>query len=653
MKSIVMAHFPSRPGATSPGIGGQRSARRTAGFLALLFVVVNPCLSFSQGERILSFDSRIAIQPDASLLVTETIRVRAEGREIKRGIYRDFPQLYRGRWGLVQKTGFAVTRALRDGRPETFRVERHENGQRVYLGKSDVLLKTGEYTYELTYRTDRQLGFFSDHDELYWNVTGNGWSFPIDRATATVTLPVGASVLAQEAYTGPTGSKAREYKSTLTDSGTVEFETTRALAPGEGLTVVVSWPKGFVSAPTLQDRRENLIRDNLGIALAVAGLVMVLGYYILIWLLVGMDPAPGTIVPLYGPPKGFSPAAVRYLVKMGFDHKAFAANLIDLAVKGAVTIEQEGHEYFVRRKTVACSGLLPDESQLLGKLVGSCSLLRLEQRNHVTIAAAVKALKTSLSVALEKIYFVRNFRYWLPGLLFSLVPLGVSLFGGQTKPEAVFMLVWLTFWTIGVTVLVSQCYGLWRTHHWAQALFMTLFAMPFLAGECFGLWALTQATSIWVPALFVIGAVMNGVFYHLLKAPTSAGRKILDEIDGFRMYLAVAEKDRLNLLNPPKKTPELFEMFLPYALALGVEQKWAEQFDEVLAAAGQGGQAYSPSWYRGAAWSTVGAAGFASSLGSSMSSAIASSSTAPGSSSGGGGGGSSGGGGGGGGGGGW
>jgi uncharacterized membrane protein len=154
--------------------------------------------------------------------------------------------------------------------------------------------------------------------------------------------------------------------------------------------------------------------------------------------------------------------------------------------------------------------------------------------------------------------------------------------------------------------------------------------------------------------LFLIGALINAVFYHLLKAPTMAGRKLLDQIDGFRRYLTVAEKDRLNLENPPQRTPELFEMFLPYALALNVEQKWAEQFEDVLEKAGQGQEGgYSPSWYNGTAWSTLGAAGFASSIGNSMSSAISASSTAPGSSSGGDGGGSSGGGGGGGGGGGW
>jgi hypothetical protein len=642
VKTIRMAHF-------------KRTGLSSIFFLTLALVIFcrGTSVSFAQGERILSFNSHIIIQPDASLLVTETIRVRAEGQEIKRGIYRDFPQLYRGRWGLTQRTGFDVTGAQRDGQPETFRVEKRENGRRVYLGKSDVFLKAGEYNYELTYRTDRQLGFFQDHDELYWNVTGTGWVFPIDRATATVVPPANARVTAHEAYTGPMGAKGRDYESVVTPGGAVEFFATRRLAPREGLTIVVSWPKGCVKALTEREEWFVLIRDNPGIFLAAAGLFFVLGYYVVVWFLVGKDPAAGTIIPRYGPPKGFSPAAVRSLVRMGFDHKAFAANLIDLAVKGAVKIEKDGHVYTVVRKSLACPKLLPDESQLLGKLVGDRPRLRLEQTSHVTIGAAIKSLKTSLSLALEKTFFIRNFRYWLPGLLFSLVPLAISLVGDQTSPQALFLLVWLTIWTIGVTVLLSQCYSQWRGGHWGQALFLTFFSIPFVAGECFGLWALTQSTSAWVPVFFLIGAGMNGVFYHLLKAPTHAGRKILDEIEGFRMYLSVAEKDRLNFLNPPEKTPELFEMFLPYALALNVEQKWAEQFEQVLAAAGRGGREYSPSWYRGSDWHTAGMVGFTSALGSSVSSAIASSSTAPGSSSGGGGGGSSGGGGGGGGGGGW
>ncbi|NTU42196.1 MAG: DUF2207 domain-containing protein, partial [Nitrospirales bacterium] len=175
-----------------------------------------------------------------------------------------------------------------------------------------------------------------------------------------------------------------------------------------------------------------------------------------------------------------------------------------------------------------------------------------------------------------------------------------------------------------------------------MALGLTGFMIPFLVIVPF------TAQDIWAGGIFLLIAFINILFYYLLRAPTSSGRKVMDLVEGFRMFLSVTEKDRLNLLNPPDRTPELFEKYLPYALALDVEQEWAEQFAGIL----EGAQ-YQPSWYSGRAWDVHDTSGFGSSLGSSFSSAIASSSTAPGSSSGGGGGGSSGGGGGGGGGGGW
>jgi uncharacterized membrane protein len=143
------------------------------------------------------------------------------------------------------------------------------------------------------------------------------------------------------------------------------------------------------------------------------------------------------------------------------------------------------------------------------------------------------------------------------------------------------------------------------------------------------------------------------MFYVWLKAPTRAGRKLLDKLEGFREYLDIAEQDEMNLKNPPDKTPQLFEAYLPFAMALDVEQHWAERFSGVFAHLADKGQAYQPVWYHGSHWHVTEPAGFAGIMGSAVSSAIASSSTAPGSSSGGGGGGFSGGGGGGGGGGGW
>jgi uncharacterized membrane protein len=151
----------------------------------------------------------------------------------------------------------------------------------------------------------------------------------------------------------------------------------------------------------------------------------------------------------------------------------------------------------------------------------------------------------------------------------------------------------------------------------------------------------------------VIMAVTTIFFAIIMKRPTMRGRKLLDEILGFKDYLEIAEKDELNLRNPPEKTPELFEAYLPFALALGVDQLWAEKFAAVLSSVREpGSTTYQPSWYNGSL-NTMNLSGATSQLSSSLNTAISSSVAPPGSSSGGGGGGFSGGGGGGGGGGGW
>jgi len=165
-------------------------------------------------EKILSFDSSVKVYPDSSLEVRENIRVAASGDRIKRGIYRDFPTRYKDKRGNNYQVDFQVISASRDGRPESYRLERRSNGVRVYLGKSNIYLSPGEYDYTLVYRTNRQLGFFKDFDELYWNVTGNGWDFPIERASAVVDLPQGAEghIRESDAYTGYSGSKGRDLR---------------------------------------------------------------------------------------------------------------------------------------------------------------------------------------------------------------------------------------------------------------------------------------------------------------------------------------------------------------------------------------------------------------------------------------------------------
>jgi uncharacterized membrane protein len=138
-----------------------------------------------------------------------------------------------------------------------------------------------------------------------------------------------------------------------------------------------------------------------------------------------------------------------------------------------------------------------------------------------------------------------------------------------------------------------------------------------------------------------------------ISAPTLEGRAVLDRIAGFKQYLSITERERLDRMTPPADTPEIFEKFLPFAIALGVENHWAERFASVLAAAQAQGAQTGFLWYSGSGNPWNNPSGFVDSMGSSLASTISSASTAPGSSSGSGGGGSSGGGGGGGGGGGW
>ncbi len=626
-------------------------------------------------ERILLFDGRVRIEPDGSLTVTETIRVRAEGNQIRRGIYRDFPTTYKTPEGRTVRVPFDPVEVLRDGRPEPWHTERVSNGVRLYAGDKDTLIPPGVHTYVLTYRTDRQIGFFEDHDELYWNATGNGWAFPIDRARELILLPEAPSgdpslrrFTRWTAYTGPQGARGKAWRAE-NRGASILFETTAPLGAGEGLTVVAAWPKGLIPPPGEAEKAGLFLQEHAGEAVLLLGFLFVLGYYLYAWFKVGRDPEAGPIIPRFFPPEGVSPADARVLSRMGYDDKALAAALIDCAVRGAARIAVEGSTYAVTRNAEdPARPLFPEERTLLSRLVSAGETLELKQRHHSRISSAREAFRKTLESRLEGKDFNAH-RLWFylgvgltVGVLF-LAGLAMLTFG-TGDPTVLFLMVWLGFWTLGVWFLGRRILLSWRAVRHSpggrilstlKALAVTLFALPFFLGELGGLFVLfSLGEGILTPLLVLALALTNPIFSRLLKAPTLEGRRLMDELEGFRMYLSVAEADRLNLLNPPERTPELFERFLPYALALDVEQAWSESFADVLARARDAeGNPYRPVWWVGGAYHAFHPEAFASSLGDSLATTIASSATAPGSSSGFGGGGSSGGGGGGGGGGGW
>jgi len=631
--------------------------------LALLAVTLCLALPAQAQESILEYQSEITVHEDASMTVRETIRVRAEGNKIKRGIYRDFPTRYREPNGRRHVMPFEIVGIERDGRPEPYHTEHRPNGVRVYVGRKDVLLQPAEYTYTLTYSTDWQLGFFDDHDELYWNVTGNGWEFAIEQATATVHLPgVPRDALGPlRGWTGPQGARGRGYEAETDETGAVHFRTTAPLGPREGLTIAVAWPKGYVYEPTAAERWKHALGANLGPLAGLVGTFAVIAYYLIVWLKVGIDPEAGVIVPLYEPPVDCSPAVARFVREMGYDNRTFAAAAISMAVKGYLSIqEDEDGTYTLRRGEQPQSVLSAEEKKIAGKLLGHREEVVIEQDNHSRISKAINAAKTSLGLTCQKKYFLTNKRYFIPGLVMS-VATAVLVALLYSPAAAGFFSAWLSIWSIGVFALLSAVVAAWRSaaagpRHISSAggaLFLTLFSIPFVGGEVFGIFALTIMTSIIVPVLIVVLAAVNLLFYHLIKAPTLIGRDLLDKIEGFRMFLAATAGDSMAVMRGPERTVELYERYLPYALALDVEQEWSEQFSEVLERASQTPGGYSPVWYSGSSWSAARAGAFAGGLAGSFGSAISSSSTAPGSSSGFSGGGSSGGGGGGGGGGGW
>ena len=644
---------------------------RAAILAALLAFIALPAAAQDTTERITNYASDITVAKNGGLTVTETISVMVQDEEIQHGIFRDFPTTYTDKFDRRVRVSFTVLRVTRDGFNEPYDIANIEDGQRIKIGDANVLLPPGPHTYTITYTTDRQIGFFDKYDELYWNVTGNFWKFAIDQAEATVHLPQGAHILQSASYTGAAGARENNAESEALSENVIHFRTTQALMANEGLTIAVGFNKGVVLPPSAAEQRADFIRDNASTIVALAGVLMLLVYFGVTWWSYGRDPARGTIIPLFAAPKDLSPAAVRYIHRMAYDRKAYAASIINMAVKGYLTIAEDDGTYTLTRtgKSEEQCGLADTETDIASRLFdGPHDSIEFKQRNHSDIAASISALKRTLHSEYERNYFVTNLHWFIGGVAILAISALAAALLSENNSASSFMLIWLSGWSIGTAVLAHRAWDAWasvisgpgsRILNFFSAIFMSAFALPFIGGLVFVLVMFGGQISLPASFALIIGGIACYVFYHLLKAPTLAGAKIRDEIDGFRIFLNTAEKDRLEKLNPPNVTPAVFEKFLPYAIALDCENQWSKRFEAEAAAAGTVPSAgapyggYIPIWYSGRSFDSFGAGGFATALGASLAASAASAATAPGSSSGSGGGGFSGGGGGGGGGGGW
>ncbi len=513
--------------------------------------------------------------------------MQAEGNQIRRGILRDFPTDYEDSVGAKVKVPFEVVQVVRDGLPENYALQRLSNAVRIRIGNASAMLPPGRHVYEITYRTSRQVGFFSDHDELYWNVNGNGWTFAFDRLSAEVRLPspVPPSALQLAAYTGFQGARGSSYEAFALQGGAA-FRATHALAPREGMTIVVGFPKGLVERPAVPTRIGWWLATNRGVLAGLLGFGLLAGFLYWRWWQVGVDPLPGPRFPRYEPPPGMGPGAVRYLDRMGFDNKCFAAALLGLGARGFLKIREHGGVYDIERTGKEVEWL-PGEKPISDLLLAPGHPITLGKEYSAGVQITRELCERMLALHFGETFFSRNLGSFIAGVVIAVV---FSILG--------FILDTPT------AVLVAL----------AGAMALTLL-----------------------------------LFWRLLPAYSVPGRKLQDHIEGLRQYLVVAEADELRRMKAPPQTAAEFARFLPYAVALGVEKTWADRFAATLGAAGVA--AAVSYYYQADSFSGgSGFSGFGNSF-SDLSNTVAAASTAPGSSSGfsgGGGGGSSGGGGGGG-----
>jgi predicted membrane protein DUF2207 len=564
--------------------------------LGLAAIVVTPAMG-QRSINIERFDATILVRPDAAIEVTESITARFTGSW--NGIYRTIPVKYRTAQGLNWTLRLELLGAT-DETGRTLRVETTREGKYVKYKIWVPGAQDATHTVVLRYRARNGLRFFKDHDELYWNVTGDEWDFPIESATARIELPAAAGAVRAIAYNGPYG--ATEQEATVETRGTtVSMSMPHALGFHEGLTAVVGWDKGVVTEPRAADRALGVLASNWPLAIPIP--VFLLAFAA--WRKRGRDPRQRPITVLYEPPQGLTPGEAGTLLDNSVDMRDVTATLVDLAVRGYLRIEERddrhllgligSREYILHRlePPAGAGGLAPHEALLIdGIFSGRGSSVELSQLEN-EFYTKIPGIRTSLFEQL----LGRGFYHARPDKVRSrwiglAVLAGIVIAGGGIKIAGWFLLT----------------------------------PVPFVVAGA-------------------IAALILVAFASIMPARAEAGARALEQVLGFEEFLRRVEAEHLKKIILDK--PELFDRYLPYAMAFSVEKQWARAFEGIYT--------QSPTWYTGSSGASFSVGHFSSSLGAMTSKASSTLSSSPRSSSGSGfgGGGSSGGGGGGGGGGGF
>lgn len=550
----------------------------------------------SRSIRVRNFDALLTVHSDGSLDVTEQITIGFTGQW--NGINRDLSLQHNTAQGRATKLDVTIG-YVTDETGQRLRVEeeREDNGRTRRLHIYIPGANNADRQIIIRYRVANAIRFFFANssvgalDELYWNVTGNNWSMYIDSAHARVVLPESVTPTRTAVYTGALGSTSGDAKIEKVGN-VVDFTLLRGLYPYQGMTVGVGWPPGHISS------RPSQTQERLAAAAQWSPLLIPLIVFILTfkaWEKNGRDPEEGSFVVRYEPIAGASPAELGTLIDNRADMEDITATLVDLAVRGFIRIEEitESHLLGLSKSTDYILHILRERSEWTG----------LKRHEEFYLSTLITFALGGSSVKVSELS--NKFYSSLPAIRGAIYDSLLASGYYRESPDKV-KGKWIAFAVLSAIVGIGL--GVIATK------MMWLLVSPF---------ALIAAG--------VASTIILFVFAQIMPARTVAGARAREATLGFKEFLSRVEEDRMKKLIT---SPEMFERFLPYAMAFGVADKWAKAFEDIYRE--------PPTWYVGGT-GQFSASSFSHSL-SSMSSAAASSMSSNPNSSGSGGGGSSGGG---------
>ncbi|MHB9036559.1 MAG: DUF2207 domain-containing protein [Armatimonadota bacterium] len=497
--------------------------------------------------QITGYDSLIDVQADGSVIVTEKITADFTG-DPHHGIFREIPLSGSDRYGnkyRIRETMLGVTDE--NGTPQTYQVSGALGRVKIKIGDANVYLN-GPKTYFIKYRLWRAVHFFSDHDEIYWNVVGPEWPVPVLHATCVVTIPKGAKPgqIRTVSYTGALGSTTSDGSSDTPNERAARFWMGRALNPGEYMTIVVGWPKGLVRQPSFTQEAQWFVLDNGYFFLP---LFFALGLYLL-WLKAGRDPDTGrSEVVTYDPPEKMSPAEIGTLIDEKVDMRDISASIIDLAVRGYIKIESEKTKGFLSTKT---------EHTL--RLMSPYAEVRKDPKLSGYDLALIQALFNGMDFCLVSSLANRFYSY-LPGLRDELNDSMLKRGYFNRRPDEVRK----SYRYAGLVIMIAGI---------VAAVFVN------------DLMSVAHIPIGWSVAVAVCGAML-ALTAKAMPRKTTKGKDALLAVKGFEEYISRAERAEIEY----QERQGYFEKFLPYAMALGIADNWARAFD--------GLQTQPPDWYSG------------------------------------------------------